>query len=162
MFDKTTRCANVAALGAALSLAALATPAEAQSRTEVGMLECDVSGGIGLLIGSNRALSCVFNGSDGLVERYEGTISRAGIDVGVTGPGYIAWAVLAPTAGYPPGALAGAYGGVSAEASLGVGAGANALLGGSDRTITLQPVSVQAQTGFNFAAGITALELFAD
>jgi Protein of unknown function (DUF992) len=54
---------------------------------------------------------------------------------------------------------AGNYGGASAEATVGAGLGANVLVGGSDRTIALQPLSVQGQTGLNVAAGVTELIL---
>ena len=57
------------------------------------------------------------------------------------------------------GALAGNYGGASAEATVGAGIGANVLVGGSDRTVALQPVSVQGQAGLNVAAGVAGLDL---
>ena len=73
----------------------------------------------------------------------------------------ITWAVLAPTARLRPRSLSGAYGGVGAEATLGVGVGANALIGGSEQGIILQPLSVQAQQGLNVAAGVESLQLVA-
>jgi hypothetical protein len=57
------------------------------------------------------------------------------------------------------GALAGEYGGASAEATVGAGLGANVLVGGSDRTVSLQPVSVQGQAGLNLAVGVSGLTL---
>ena len=70
------------------------------------------------------------------------------------------WRVLAPTGDvYAPGVLAGDYTGVGAEATVVVGGGANLLVGGSSKTITLQPLSLQAQTGLNFAAGVTSFQL---
>jgi Protein of unknown function (DUF992) len=33
------------------------------------------------------------------------------------------------------------------------------LIGGSDRTVTLQPVAVQSQAGLNVAAGVAELDL---
>ena len=45
------------------------------------------------------------------------------------------------------------------EASLGAGLGANVLVGDSNRTVTLQPVSVSAQIGINIAVGVAALHL---
>ena len=56
--------------------------------------------------------------------------------------------------GLPPGALAGGYGGVSASVAAGLGLGANVLVGGSAKQITLQPVSVEGSVGLNVAAGI--------
>jgi hypothetical protein len=40
-----------------------------------------------------------------------------------------------------------------------VGAGANVLVGGSSKQITLQPVSVEGSVGLNAAAGIGVVEL---
>ena len=150
-------------LSAAVAGAVWATPisvSHAQQRVEAGLLECQVEPGIGLVIASSKRLTCVFTGADRPPERYAGQITRVGIDIGFTGPGYIAWAVLAPSIGFAPGALAGSYAGVSAEATTVVGVGANALIGGGDRSFVLQPISVSAQTGVNFAVGVTALDLF--
>jgi hypothetical protein len=137
------------------------THAHAQARVEVGVLTCTVRGGAGYIIGSTKDLRCRFN-KPGRDEFYFGSISKFGIDIGATQQSAIAWAVLAPTANLPPGSLNGTYGGVSAEATIGLGVGANALVGGSNRSIILQPLSVQAQQGLNIAAGIASLQLRAD
>ena len=142
---------------AALSLLAAPQAASAQNAVEVGLLSCTVDGGIGFIIGSSKGLTCKFEQA-GNVERYTGSISKFGLDIGVTGKSYIAWAVFAPRTNLQPGALAGSYGGASAEATAGVGVGANALVG-ANNSITLQPVSVQAQTGLNVAAGIASMTL---
>ena len=149
-------------LGAA-AIAAVAltiqTPAEAQNRTRVGVLDCDVSGGIGLIVGSRKAMNCTFSPSgQGRREVYTGSIGKFGLDVGATAGGRMVWAVYAATSGGPA-ALAGTYAGASAEASAGAGLGANVLVGGSNRTIALQPLSVQGQTGVNLAVGVTGLTL---
>jgi Protein of unknown function (DUF992) len=138
-----------------------AAEAQAQARVEVGVLTCTVRGGTGFIVGSTKDLSCRFN-RPGRDEFYHGTISKFGIDIGTTKQSSLAWAVLAPTAQLPPGSLSGNYGGVSAEATVGVGVGANALIGGSSKSIILQPLSVQAQQGLNIAAGIAALSLRAN
>lgn len=140
-------------------LAAAALPAGALDRIEIGVLECTVEGGAGYIIGSNKQLSCVFTDASGRSEQYDGTIRKLGIDIGTTRGSLLRWTVFAPTAGFDIGALEGVYSGVSAEATIGVGLGANALVGGSARSIGLQPVSIQAQTGINVAAGIASLEL---
>lgn len=132
--------------------------ASAQDASRVGMLECNVSGGVGFVITSARALSCVFRGRR-VVEYYSGTVQRFGLDVGVTGPGKLAWAIFAPARGWRPGALAGEYVGASGEVTAGAGVGVNALVGGFRRSISLQPFSVQAQTGISLAAGVGALTL---
>ncbi len=62
------------------------------------------------------------------------------------------WAVYAPT-NREVAALRGDYVGASGEATIGAGLGANVLVGGSNRTVALQPVSIQGQTGLNVAAG---------
>jgi len=144
---------------AAVALAALSGSAQAQERVQSGSLTCDVSAGIGLIIGSQRNVSCTFTpSSPGPIEYYTGTISKLGLDIGVTTGGVMVWLVFAPT-NRPAGALQGTYAGASAEASVVAGIGANALIGGSSRTITLQPFSVQGQVGLNLAAGVAGLDL---
>jgi Protein of unknown function (DUF992) len=151
-----------AILAAAMAVAALTTAeAQAQARVEVGVLTCTVRGGTGFIVGSTKDLRCRFN-RPGRDEFYYGTISKFGLDIGATKQTAIAWAVLAPTSRLPPGSLNGTYGGVSAEATVGLGVGANALVGGSNKNIILQPLSVQAQQGLNIAAGVAALQLRAD
>jgi hypothetical protein len=93
-----------------------------------------------------------------MVEYYTGSISKLGIDIGVTAGGVMVWLVFAPT-NRPTGALAGSYAGAAAEATIVAGIGANALLGGSNRTVALQPLSLQGQAGLNVAAGVAGLEL---
>ncbi len=151
------------ALAAVAVTAALALPtagmAQAPGTTKVGTLTCDVSAGIGMIIASKKDVTCMFTPSNpGPREVYVGSISKFGLDVGATAGGEMVWAVFAPT-NRKFGALAGNYGGATAEATVGVGAGANVLVGGSDRTVTLQPLSVSGQTGLNVAAGVAGLTL---
>ena len=150
------------AIAAIALTSALALPGQALARVEIGVLDCVVEGGAGFIIGSSKDVACTFTAADGLVEPYAGTIDKLGIDIGVTNESYIKWAVIAPTAdAYAPGALIGTYGGVSAEATAGAGFGANVLVGGTGDSFILQPLSVQAQTGLNIAAGLTAFHLVA-
>jgi hypothetical protein len=148
----TALCATAAA-----ALAFVASP-QAQSRVEVGVLTCTAASSTGFIVGSTRDLRCRFN-REGKDEVYTGRIDKFGIDIGVTQQAQIAWAVFAPTSNLPARSLVGGYGGVSAEATVGVGVGANALIGGSAKSIVLQPLSVQAQQGLNIAAGVASLEL---
>jgi hypothetical protein len=143
-----------------MTLAAIAAiaPAEA-AHVEAGILNCTVHGGAGLIFGSSKDLNCTFSGTSGGKEHYRGTITKFGLDLGFTSQSQIIWTVFAPSADVPSGALAGNYGGVSAEATVGLGVGANALVGGSQDSIALQPVSVQGQEGLNFAVGISQLQL---
>ena len=134
-------------------------PASA-AMVRAGVLDCTVEGGIGFIIGSSKRLTCTYRPQYGRPQLYAGRISKFGLDIGITGRTVIVWAVLTSQVGFPFGALAGHYAGVSAEASVGLGVGANALIGGTGRSFVLQPFSVQAQTGINVAAGITALSLF--
>lgn len=152
---------HIAKLLAVAFLGSVASPAMAQSdRAQVGMLTCRTSPNIGLVIGSRQTMQCTFTPSSGAPpDHYAGTINRLGLDVGVTAGGVLGWAVFAPSSGVPRGALAGRYGGASGQASLGVGVGANALFGGSNRSIALQPVSVEGQIGANFALGVAGLTL---
>jgi hypothetical protein len=127
--------------------------------TKVGMLTCRTSASLGLLVGSHQKLRCSFKPDNGPPENYVGHINRLGLDIGVKAGGVMAWGVFAPTAGLHHGALVGKYIGGSSSASLGVGLGANALIGGSHRSIALQPLSIEGQVGVNLALGVAGLTL---
>lgn len=134
------------------------TQAAGRSGTNVGSLSCAVAGGVGFVFGSSKDLTCLFTRTDGIAERYSGTIKRFGIDIGFTREAQIVWLVFAPGS-IAPGALSGGYAGGTASATVGVGVGANVLVGGSNRQIALQPVSVEGSVGLNVAAGIGEIEL---
>jgi hypothetical protein len=122
---------------------------------------CNVSSGWGFIFGSSRDLHCNFNpaAKNATEEKYEGTINKFGVDIGYTKSGVIVWAVVAPSSDVRPGALQGDYAGATASATVGVGVGAHVLVGGLDKSIALQPVSVEGNTGLNVAAGIGAISL---
>ncbi len=146
--------------GLSLVLGALyGGPARAQGGAQIGTLNCNVASGWGFVFGSSRALRCTFAPASGRAEHYSGSIQRFGVDIGFTQAGVLVWAVLAPTSNLAPGALAGNFVGATGSATVGVGAGANVLVGGSNRTISLQPVSFEGSTGLNVAAGIGAISL---
>ncbi len=149
----------VGAVGLIAGVLASAAPAQAQSSVRVGTLTCNVASGWGFVFGSSRGLRCTFAPATGRPERYTGTINKFGVDIGYTHGGVIVWAVLAPTANLTPGALAGNFAGATASATVGVGAGANVLIGGSKQTVSLQPLSIEGNTGLNVAAGIGAITL---
>lgn len=133
--------------------------AQGPNRTKVGTLTCDISGGIGAIIVSKKSVACLFTPANpGPREVYTGSISKFGLDVGATAGGEMVWSVFAPS-NKVFGALAGNYAGASAEATVGAGLGANVLVGGSNRTVALQPLSVQGQTGINLAVGVAELVL---
>ena len=141
-----------------LAASVCAAPAFAREGVKVGVLDCDVSAGIGMIIGSSKSVQCTFKGDGGRVERYEGKIGKLGIDVGATAETSMAWIVFAPGK-VNRGALEGTYSGASAEATVIAGLGANVLVGGFEKSINLQPLSVQGQTGLNVAAGLASLSL---
>ncbi|HMF26115.1 MAG TPA: DUF992 domain-containing protein [Pseudolabrys sp.] len=149
-------------LAGAVVIVALSSPVRTMAQAErarVGTLTCDISGGIGLIITSHKDVTCMFTPSQtGPREVYVGGINKFGLDLGATAGGEMVWAVYAPTT-RRFGALAGNYAGATAEATVGAGLGANVLVGGSDRTIALQPLSVQGQAGLNVAAGVAELTL---
>ncbi|MBZ0218620.1 MAG: DUF992 domain-containing protein, partial [Fimbriimonadaceae bacterium] len=127
---------------------------------EIGMLKCEIDGGVGMIITSTRDLQCRFEPSDrSAAEDYSGTFSRIGLDIGKTDSSRLVWAVFAPAYSDAAGKLTGSYGGVSAEATLGYGLGANVLVGGFEKSIMLQPVSVTAQQGVDIAVGLASLNL---
>jgi uncharacterized protein DUF992 len=141
---------------------ALAAPAYAQTLqpVRVGGLTCDAAPRVGLILGSRQNLQCVFrSNSTGRQYAYTGRINRVGIDLGFTGGGRLFWAVFAPTTHVGRGTLAGNYVGATGNASFGVGLGANVLIGGSHRTISLQPLSLEGQVGMNLAIGVANFSL---
>ncbi len=101
----------------------------------------------------------MFSRVDRKREYYDGRIRRFGLDVGAITGGRLVWAVFAPSGAVRKGALAGAYVGVAGEATFGPGVGVNALIGGFRRSITLQPISVQGQTGVSLAVGVADMRL---
>jgi len=153
-----TACAAAAVVAAALVM--VVGPADAQPRQiQVGTLSCSMSASIGLIVGSQKNVNCVLRGQPGEPEEaYSGTMTTIGLDIGVTSGGVIVWTVFADTDRYA-GMLAGIYTGATAEVSVAAGLGANVLVGGSNRTVALQPLSLQGQVGLDIAAGIGQLEL---
>src|ERR1700682_5638577 len=144
-------------LAAAIGIAGSVVPAVAG--VKVGVLTCRVAAGVVLVLGSSKSVSCDYTPTGYQAEHYTGRISKLGVDVGFTTSGAIVWGVFAAHAGYSRYALAGHYAGATAEATIAVGLGANALIGGSGRSFALQPFSVSGQTGLGVAAGIAGLDL---
>lgn len=137
-----------------------AAPASAQGAgVRAGILTCQVASGWGFIFGSSRDLNCTYAPKPNANERYVGSVSKFGVDIGYTQSAVIVWAVIAPTSELVPGSLAGDYVGVTAGFAVGVGVGANALIGGNAKSITLQPLSIQGNEGLNVAAGIGAITL---
>jgi hypothetical protein len=147
------------AAGAALAALLVATPGRAA--VDVGTLACNIGGGPGFIIGSSRPVACTYNGPAG-PEHYFGNVSKLGMDIGFLNGGRMVWDVVAPNAAPAPtpGMLAGNYVGVTGSAAVGVGAGANVLVGGNGQSFTLQPVSIEGQTGLDVAAGLEQMNLY--
>jgi Protein of unknown function (DUF992) len=141
------------------TLVASFASANAQQRTQIGVLECEGGQNVGFVVGSVTDLQCVFQGEGRRPEAYVAAVHRFGVDLGFTEQTKFAWSAYGPTDQIGRGGLAGHYGGVGANASVGVGFGGNFLLGGAGNSYVLQPVSVQGQTGLNVAAGVADVEL---
>jgi len=154
--------AGLIGIGIALSVAFQPTStATAQgAKLVAGTLTCKGGPNVGLIVGSTQKLDCSFNpAGKGRVREYKGTITKVGLDIGYKTGSVIVWTVLGSSDKVPSKVLIGNYAGVSAEASVALGAGANALVGGSDQSVVLQPLSVQGQSGLNLAIGVTGLTL---
>jgi hypothetical protein len=153
------RCKTASYL-AIMVVAVGAGAAKAETRRiQIGTLTCSLSSNIGMVVGSQRNVSCMFRGGSGEPdEPYTGTMTRFGLDLGVTTGSVIIWAVFADTARHKK-MLTGTYTGASAEMSIAAGLGANVLVGGSNHTVALQPLSVQGQIGLDIAAGVGSLDL---
>jgi hypothetical protein len=149
-------------LGAAVAVAGLSVAGAASAApagVKVGELTCNVSSGFGFIFGSSKDLHCTYRPSAHPREHYIGTVKKFGVDIGYTEGGILVWGVFAPSSDVRPGALEGGYGGATASATVGVGVGANVLVGGLDKSIALQPLSVEGNKGLNVAAGIGAIDL---
>jgi uncharacterized protein DUF992 len=151
-------------LVAVLIILICAVPASAQAPgnwTQVGMLTCKLNPSIGFIIAGHQSMECRYVPSNPAnpPQAYQGALNTVGIDIGITAGGVLGWAVLAPTVGIPAGALAGEYVGASGDLGIGLGAGANVLIGGSGRTLALQPVSVEGSIAVNVTLGVSGLKL---
>lgn len=161
---KFSRATTSPVLAGAIALLATsgfaATPAAAAPKVALGTLVCKGHGGVGLILGSKERLNCVFTTAVSARRHpYYATITKIGVDIGFTGESTLVWTVLGSTVDSPDTALDGSYGGVTAGAAVGIGAGANALIGGSSQSLVLQPISVEGQTGLNLSAGVAGLTL---
>jgi hypothetical protein len=144
---------------AVMLVSASAIPASAQQQVQAGVLECRGGGSVGFVIGSVTELSCIYRPDFGPRQLYTAVMRRAGVDLGGTAVSSLVWGVFAPTQQIGLGDLSGNYGGVTAGAAVGVGAGANVMYGGSNNSFALQPLSVEGQVGLNVFAGVAGLEL---
>jgi Protein of unknown function (DUF992) len=149
---------TIGALGLGAVALAYGPPAQAQG-VAAGALTCNVASGFGFIFGSSKSVNCTFAPPGGPPQHYVGAINKFGVDIGYTAGGILVWTVVAPTTSPPPGSLSGAYGGATASATAGVGVGANVLVGGSNNTISLQPLSIEGNTGLNVAAGVASMTL---
>lgn len=159
---KSGLAAGLVGVGVAFSLTAAPTSDAVAQVTKVvaGTLTCKGGASVGLVVGSQQDLTCKFNPAGKGRERdFKATITKVGLDIGFKSESVIIWTVLGSSEKVPSKVLIGSYGGVSAEASVAIGAGANALIGGSDKSVILQPLSVQGQTGLNLAVGVTGLTI---
>ena len=143
----------IAAFGASIAGANALPPVRA------GILQCQGGQNVGFVVGSVTSFECVFQSEGRRPEPYIAIVRRYGVDLGFTDQTRFAWAVNAPDRRVGRGNLAGNYGGVGANASVGFGFGGNFLVGGPQNSYALQPLSVQGQTGLNVAAGIADIEL---
>jgi Protein of unknown function (DUF992) len=150
----------LAALAAALIVSPIATRPSSAGGVAAGFLKCDVAGNVSFVFGSSRDLTCVYDpGAGGAPQHYTGTIKTFGVDIGYQSSGVMIWSVVAPTNNLGAGALAGDYAGATATVAAGLGVGANALVGGYQDSVALQPLSVQGVTGINVAGGIGSISL---
>jgi Protein of unknown function (DUF992) len=163
MTSKIRKMMVVAALMLAVASLVPAAHADEQKATvRAGYLTCHVSSGWGFIFGSSRSMKCSYAMTPQYTEYYTGRINKFGADIGYLSSAVMIWAVIAPTNNLGQGALAGHYAGATASVAVGIGAGANVLVGGFKNSIALQPVTIEGQNGLNVAAGVAALSLHFD
>lgn len=143
---------------ATLGIASAALAHDDAAGVKIGTLSCHERAGWGYVLGSSRPVRCSYAGFNH-TDRYSGRMTNVGVDIGYHGPSDFVWAVFAPTTSVGSGALSGDYGGVTAAGAVGVGVGANVLIGGLDRSVTLQPVSISGGAGLAADAGVASLTL---
>ncbi len=158
---KLTTTVLAISAGMAFSMPAMAT--ENDAGVKVGVLTCKVQDEKNFIVGSDAKLNCAFEpaGDNPMITHYTGEVKDFGLDIGSTDSATLVWGVLAPTTDVKSDALEGTYVGVSAGASLGAGIEANAMIGGFDKSITLNPLSIESQTGVNLSLGVTQMKLYA-
>ncbi len=160
MNARARKFGTIAALAIGIALCTMPAHAEEKKMTvRAGYLTCHVASGWGFIFGSSRTVKCAYTRDKNYTEYYTGSITKFGADIGYLSSAVMLWAVVAPTTELGEGALAGHYGGATASVALGVGAGANALVGGFKKSIALQPISIEGQNGLNVAAGVAQLSL---
>lgn len=152
------RASLFGAVGAVVVGCTITSPADAQL-FRAGRLLCFSSARVGLIVGSTQSLRCEFHATAGHRYIYTGRIRRVGLDIGATSGGILSWLVIAKNSRVGPGTLRGTYVGAGGSVAFGPGLGANVLIGGSRRSIALQPISIERQIGVNLAAGVTSLTL---
>ena len=158
-FGKTKLKLMGLALALGVSVLAAGDAFAEPAGVQIGNLTCNVASGWGMIFGSSKDLHCTYHPLKGRSEHYTGSIKKFGVDIGYTDGGVLIWGVFAPTSDLKEGALQGDYGGATGGASVGVGASANVLLGGLNKSIALQPLSLEGNKGLNVAAGIAAINL---
>jgi hypothetical protein len=151
----------LAAFAVAAALSAPAAAQAQQSWTQVGALMCKVDPSVGFIFIGHQPMQCTYTPSlaPAPPQYYDGAINTVGLDIGINAGSILGWGVFAPTQGLPANALAGEYVGVSADAGFIAGAGANVLVGGSARTVALQPLSLQGSLAVNAVLGVSSLKL---
>ena len=149
--------ASIAILTAVVALGA--TEASAQSRTRAGVLTCNVAGGIGLILGSQKATVCIFDPRRGRNERYTGVIRKFGLDIGATQRACHQMGGVLRRQSCARLACRHLCGGKRRGDRRRWARRECARSAGNNRTVALQPLSVSGQTGLNFALGVGDLEL---
>lgn len=153
-------CSTLIGFSNLIALSAADTAHAQQTKIRAGTLICKSKGGIGLIVGSNEKVQCMYKPiGGGSVSRYRGTITRIGLDLGIKGQSEIIWDVLGSSTSLSADTISGDYVGMAADAAVGVGGGAQILLGGSQKSVVLQPLSVKGQTGLNISIGVAGLAL---
>ena len=154
---------NLTLIAILLAVAAWPAPARAFDApapgVKAGFLVCQESPGWGLVLGSSRDIACNYTPAPGVHEHYTGRINRVGADIGYISSGKLLWEVVAPTSDVRRGDLDGSYAGLTAGATVGIGANVNAMIGGFHESIVLQPISVEGNNGLDVAAGIMSMTL---
>ena len=157
MFSTTNKFLPVLA-ASMLALVAAQPAAATETKSEVGILTCTTVEGTGsnYLIHSTVDVKCQFVAGNGKTEFYKGeTGIGLGIALNIKVQSTLKYTVFSSQTGDNAlnHGLAGKYGGAKMAATVGVGIGAAALVGGSGDSFTLNPIAIEASTGIFGAEG---------
>ena len=157
----------VVGLCISLVLTAPATVCAGKDGVKIGTLTIKAIEGTGhnLLVTSSVQVNATFKDQAGKTEHYIGEMGiKFGLDISYKKSERLDYLVFSASTAYKTGsyALQGKYFGQKVSAAVGAGPSVQILLGGFDKSFTLQPLAIGGTVGVGATAGIGYLYLQKD